>query len=102
MEELENEMPVSENATAEAAEPTVKTMKAEIEQTLTKAKVISRLKAIVLELEGGSLVVDGVPVDELAETVEFELEYSQKNGEREIEIELKWQQATEPAAAGNT
>ena len=84
MAELENEVPVSEDATPEATEQTVKPVRAEIEQTLTKTKVISRLKAIVLELEGGSLVIEGVAVDELAETVEFELEYSQKNGKREL------------------
>ena len=90
MEELENDTPVSEEVTPEATEQTVKPVRAELEQTLTRTQAISRLKAIVLELEGGSLTVDGVLVDELAESVEFELEYSQKNGKREIEIELKW------------
>jgi amphi-Trp domain-containing protein len=65
-------------------------VEAEIEETLTRTKVLSRLKAIVLELEGGSLVVEGVPVGELTESVDFELEYSEKHGKHKIEIELKW------------
>jgi amphi-Trp domain-containing protein len=111
MEEREKEVPVSEDETVQAAEVSVEAVEeeapkeaaeleddaaapeeveVEIEETLTRTKVISRLKAIVLELEGGSLVVGGVPVGELAESVDFELEYSEKDGKREIEIELKW------------
>ena len=74
---------VTEEAPAVAVE-------AEIEQTLTRTQVISRLKAIVLELEGGSLVLGGVPVDELADEVDFEIEYSAKDGKHELEIELEW------------
>jgi amphi-Trp domain-containing protein len=101
MEECEKQVPVSEDETVEAAEVTAETVEeevaeesegveAEIEETLTRTKVISRLRAIVLELEGGSLVVGGVPVGELTESVDFELEYCEKDGEHEIEIELKW------------
>jgi amphi-Trp domain-containing protein len=90
MEECKSDVPVSEDATVDSAEQTVESVEAEIEETLTRTKVISRLKAIVLELEGGSLVVGGVPVGELADSVDFELEYSEKDGRREIEIELKW------------
>jgi amphi-Trp domain-containing protein len=111
MEEREKEVPVSEDETVPAAEVSgeaveeeaskesaeleedaaeLEEVEVEIEETLTRTRVISRLKAIVLELEGGSLVVGGVPVGELAESVDFELEYSEKNGRREIEIELKW------------
>ena len=111
MEECEEVVPVPANETMPAAEVTAETVEgevaeesaavdddaeesegveAEIEETLTRTKVISRLKAIVLELEGGSLVVGGVPVGELSESVDFELEYCEKNGEHEIEIELKW------------
>jgi amphi-Trp domain-containing protein len=101
MEECEKQVPVSEDETVEAAEVTAETVEeevaeesegveAEIEETLTRTKVISRLKAIVLELEGGSLVVGGVPVGELSESVDFELEYCEKDGKHEIEIELKW------------
>lgn len=107
MEEFEKGVPISEYETVEAVEVTPETVEeeaaeqseepaevegveAEIEETLTRTKVISRLKAIVFELEGGSLVVGGVPVCELTESVDFELEYSEKDGKREIEIELKW------------
>jgi amphi-Trp domain-containing protein len=67
-----------------------KSVEAEIEETLTRTKIISRLKAIVIELEGGSLVIGGVPVAELADEVEFELDYSEKDGKHELEIELEW------------
>jgi amphi-Trp domain-containing protein len=111
MEEFEQEVPVAEQkspgpgeATDQAAEVAGEALdgavaeqpdesegiEAEIEETLTRAKIISRLKAIVIELEGGSLVVDGVSVDELADAVDFELEYSVKDGKRELEIELEW------------
>ncbi len=72
----------------QAAKP--ESVEAEIEETLTRTKIISRLKAIVVELEGGSLVVGGVPVAELADEVEFELEYCEKDGEHKLEIELEW------------
>ena len=75
--------PCAENEESEGVE-------VEVGQTLTCTQVISRLKAIVLEIEGGSLVVGGVSVGRLAESVEFELEYAEKDGEHEIEIELKW------------
>ena len=84
------EAALDESAATEAAgvpEP----VEVEIEETLSRTQVISRLKAIVLELEGASLVVGGVPVGELAEAVDFELEYSDTEGARELEIELKWQ-----------
>jgi amphi-Trp domain-containing protein len=111
MEKYEEVVPVPGTETTQAAEVTVETVEgkvaeespaieddaeesaaveAEIEETLTRTKVISRLKAIVLELEGGSLVVGGVPVGELSESVDFELEYCEKDGQHEIEIELKW------------
>lgn len=82
----EKTAPVSKNETVGAS----KAVEAEMKDTLSRAKVISRLKAIVCELEGGSLVVWGVPVAELAESVEFELEYCEKEGGHELEIELKW------------
>ena len=44
----------------------------------------------MFELEGGSLVVEGAPVAELTDSVHFELEYSEKHGKHELEIELKW------------
>jgi len=111
MENGEQVLPVTGNETTQAAEVTAETVEgevaeepaaveddaeesegveAEIEETLTRTKVISRLKAIVLELEGGSLVVGGIPVGELSESVAFELEYCEKDGQHEIEIELKW------------
>lgn len=62
----------------------------EVEQTLTRTRVISRLKAIVLELEGGSLEIEGVPVAELGDEVDFEIEYCEKEGKHELEIELEW------------
>jgi amphi-Trp domain-containing protein len=65
-------------------------LEVEIEQTLTRTQIVSRLKAIVLELEGGSLVVGGVPVAELADEVGFELEYCEKDGKHELEIEIEW------------
>ena len=81
---------VIEEAAESTEEATAVAVEAEIEQTLTRTQVISRLKAIVLELEGGSLVVGGVPVDELAEEVDFEIEYSARDGKHELEIELEW------------
>ncbi len=90
MEESEKELTVSADETIEAAEPIVEPVEVEIEETLTRTKVISRLKAIVCELEGGSLVVGGAPVSELGDSVDFEFEYSEKKGKHKIEIELKW------------
>jgi amphi-Trp domain-containing protein len=111
MEELEKQAPVTTDETVEAAEVTAEPVEeeigeepakvedetaepeeieAEIKETLTRTKLISRLKAIVCELEGGSLVVQGTPVGELTDSVDFELEYSEKHGKHEIEIELKW------------
>ncbi len=87
MEETDMDPTASGNETEAATDAKVE---AEIEETLTRAKVISRLKAIVLELEGGSLVVGGVPVGELTDPVDFELEYSRKGDRHEMEIELKW------------
>jgi amphi-Trp domain-containing protein len=87
MEEFEQEAAVAGDEDVQAAAVAVE---AELEQTLTRTQVISRLKAIVLELEGGSLVLGGVPVDELADEVAFELEYSAKDGKHELEIELEW------------
>jgi amphi-Trp domain-containing protein len=84
------QMEVGEKKAPQATFGTTKTIEVEREETLTRKKVISRLKAIVVELEGGSLVLGGVPVAELAESVDFEIEYSEKDGKREIEIELKW------------
>lgn len=111
MEDVQKETPLSEEQAPEPAEVSAPTgeedvageaapcaeseesegVEVEVEQTLTRTQVISRLKAIVLELEGGSLVVGGVPVGELAESVDFELEYAEQDGEYELEIELKWQ-----------
>ena len=95
MEEVEKETPVSVDepvdvaaGPAEAEAP--KGVEAAIEETLTPTKVISRLRAIVIELKGGSLVIGGVPVGELTDPVDFELEYSEKGGKHELEIELKW------------
>ena len=86
--------PAAVAAPAESAEPEEpaepEPVEAEIEETLTRTKIISRLKAIVVELEGGSLVVGGLPVAELADEVEFELEYCEKDGEHKLEIELEW------------
>ena len=83
--------PAAAAAPAEPEEPAEpKPVEAEIEETLTRTKIISRLKAIVVELEGGSLVVGGLPVAELADEVEFELEYCEKDGEHKLEIELEW------------
>lgn len=81
-----------EEAEEKVAEPEgeLESVEAEIEETLTRTKVISRLKAIVLELEGGSLVIGGIPVAELGEEVDFELEYSEEEGKHELEIELEW------------
>jgi amphi-Trp domain-containing protein len=62
----------------------------EVEQTLSRTKLISRLKAIVLELEGGSLEIGGVPLAELGNEIEFGIEYSEKGGKHELEIELEW------------
>ncbi len=101
MQEFEQETAVAGDEDVQAAavaveavevteEATVVVVEAEIEQTLTRTQVISRLKAIVLELEGGSLVLGGVPVDELADEVDFEIEYSAKDGKHELEIELEW------------
>lgn len=85
----ENEMGLT--TSGEEAEATAEVrVEAEIEESLTRTKVLSRLKAIVLELEGGSLVIDGVPVGDLTDPVEFELEYAQKGAKRKLEIELKW------------
>ncbi len=111
MEELEKQVPVIADETVETAQVIAEPVEdevreepaevedapakpakieAEIEETLTRTKVISRLKAIVFELEGGSLVVEGVPVGELTDPVDFELEYSEKHGKHKLEIELKW------------
>jgi amphi-Trp domain-containing protein len=98
MEESEKSVPVEEDETVETAETTEaedetvepEEIEAEIKETLTRTKVISRLKAIVFELEGGSLVVEGAPVGELTDPVDFELEYSEKHSKHKLEIELKW------------
>lgn len=110
MEDVQKETPLPEDQAPEQAEASAPTggedvagraapcaegeepegVEVEVKQTLTCTQVISRLKAIVLEIEGGSLVVGGVPVGRLAEPVDFELEYAEKDGEHEIEIELKW------------
>lgn len=93
--------PAAAEAEAAAAEPAgaeecddesydLEAVEVAVEQTLTRTRVISRLKAIVLELEGGSLEIEGVPVAELGDEVEFEIEYCESEGKHELEIELEW------------
>jgi amphi-Trp domain-containing protein len=92
VEPVESAAPVESSEPEEAEEKRARpeSIEAEIEGTLTRTKIISRLKAIVVELEGGSLVIEGVPVAELADEVGFELDYSEKDGKHELEIELEW------------
>lgn len=62
-----------------------------------RRKVVSLLKVIMPALEGGSLVVGGVPVGGLSESMDSELQYCKANDLQEIEIDAAASETARPA-----
>lgn len=65
-------------------------IKAEEKAVVSCEELIGKLADALTSLINGTLILDGTPVPQLTEPAKLELEYSEKKGVREFEIEIKW------------
>lgn len=75
---------------AEKKEEARDKIEAKEEMAVSCCDLVDCLSDALTSLFNGTLVLDGTPVPQLSGMAELELEYSEKDGKREFEIEIKW------------